>query len=408
MKQRNILLALLVALSVITFLDRLCISVAGPRMQKELGISPEQWGWVLGAFVLAYGLFEIPTGAMGDSMGQRRVLTRIVLWWSVFTMLTGSVSSLVPLVIIRFLFGAGEAGAYPNIAGVISRWFPGDSRARAQGFIWGASRAGGALAPWIVVPLQLQFGWRAAFWAFGALGILWCAVWWFWYRDRAVDAAGSIGHGPAPWGTLFRSPQLWLIIAMYFSQAWGSWFYFNWLPTFLVKGRGFTEGEMGFFSAFPFLLASASNIAGGFLSDFAVRKLGPRRGRTIVGSLGLAASAVLLATTALSTGKTTTIVLLSLGFGVADLMLPSAWAICLDVGGPHAGSVTGAMNMAGQFGGFLCTVVFGHIVGRTGDYNLPLFIIAVMVGTGAILFSRIDATRPLAAGRQPAAAEGIR
>ena len=144
-KKRSIVLILLVLVSVITFLDRLAIAVAGPRMQDELGITPERWGWVLGAFVLTYGLFEIPTGAMGDRIGHRKVLTRIVVWWSAFTFLTGSVSGFVPLLITRLLFGVGEAGAYPNIAGVIARWFPPGERARAQGFIWGASRAG---APW--------------------------------------------------------------------------------------------------------------------------------------------------------------------------------------------------------------------------------------------------------------------
>ena len=189
-KKRSIVLILLVLVSVITFLDRLAIAVAGPRMQDELGITPERWGWVLGAFVLAYGLFEIPTGAMGDRIGQRKVLTRIVVWWSVFTFLTGSVSGFVPLLITRFLFGVGEAGAYPNIAGGIARWFPPGERARAQGFIWGASRAGGALAPLLVLPIQEAFGWRASFWIFGAVGLVWAVVWYWWYRDDPAAQPG--------------------------------------------------------------------------------------------------------------------------------------------------------------------------------------------------------------------------
>src|SRR4051794_26510424 len=153
-RKRSVVLVLLVLVSVLTFLDRLAIAVAGPRMQDELGIPPGRWGWVLGAFVLAYGLFEIPTGALGDRAGRRKVLTRIVLWWSAFTCLTGSVSAFLPLLVTRFLFGAGEAGAYPNMAGCVARWFPPIERARTQGFIWGASRAGGALAPLLVVPIQ--------------------------------------------------------------------------------------------------------------------------------------------------------------------------------------------------------------------------------------------------------------
>ena len=140
MNKRHGVLAFLVVLAIITFLDRISISVAAPRIQEELHITPARWGWVLGAFVLAYGIFEVPTGAMGDRGGQRRVLTRIVVWWSAFTCLTGLATSYPILLVTRFLFGAGEAGAYPNIAGALAKWFPVTERARTQGFIWPASR----------------------------------------------------------------------------------------------------------------------------------------------------------------------------------------------------------------------------------------------------------------------------
>jgi MFS family permease len=382
---RGPLLALLVALAIITFLDRLCISVAGPRMQDELGIGPDRWGWVLGAFVLSYGLFEIPTGAMGDRFGQRSVLARIVLWWSAFTALTGFASGFAPLVATRFLFGAGEAGAYPNMAGVVSRCLPASDRAAAQGYIWGASRFGGALSPLLVVPLQAALGWRACFWIFGAVGVAWAVVWWWLYRDPPTVATAR----PAPWGLIARSGQVWTIVAMYGCYAWGTWFYFAWLPTYLVKGRGFTTGEMAVFASLPFLLGTVANLAGGHLSDFACRKLGPRRGRTIVGTVCLAVAAVLIVATATTASREATVVLLTLGFGVMDLMLPSAWAICLDVGGANVGAVSGVMNTAGQLGGFLCTVLFGELVARTGDYNLPLFAIAAMVALASVLFHRI-------------------
>jgi MFS family permease len=167
------------------------------------------------------------------------------------------------------------------------------------------------------------------------------------------------------------------------------------LHTYLVRGRGFTQQELAIFSALPFVLGAAANIAGGYLSDIATRRLGLRRGRRLVGSASLSVAACLLVATALSSGKTAVIVLLALGFGVMDLMLPTAWAICLDIGGRHAGAVTGAMNTAGQAGGFLCTIVFGYVVGSFHDYNLPLFVIAFMLLTSAVLFTRIDPARPL-------------
>lgn len=407
-RKRHIVLAMLVLLGAITFLDRLCIAVAGPRVQSELGIPPEQWGWVLGAFVLSYGIFEIPTGALGDRIGQRKVLTRVVLWWSAFTALTGSVSTFSALVAVRFLFGAGEAGAYPNISGSIARWFPATERARTQGFVWGASRGGGALAPLLVVPLQQAYGWRAAFWIFGAAGIVWAAVWWFWYRDRPREQPGITGqelaeigdtvptsHGTAPWRAILRSRQLWLIVVMYWFYVWGSWFYFSWLHTWLVLGRGFTETEMGIFSALPFLLGALGNIAGGYLSDRMVRRYGLRIGRRVVSCASLAGASLLILATAFSSTKTSAIVLLTLGFGVMDLMLPSAWAVCLDIGREHAGVVAGAMNTSGQFGGFVCTVLFGYIVKATGNYNTPLFVISAMVMISAILFAWIDASKSL-------------
>lgn len=362
-------------------------------MQAELNISTERWGWVLGAFVLAYGLFEIPTGVMGDRSGHRRVLTRIVLWWSVFTALTGAATGFGFLIVTRFLFGAGEAGAYPNMSGVIARWFPAKERAQAQGFIWGASRAGGALAPLLVIPIQQAFGWRTSFWLFGAVGALWCLVWFWWYRDSAPEEV-AVEHS-LDWSILYRSRQLWTIILMYGTYAWGSWFYFSWLHTYLVKGRGFTESEMAYASSLPFVLGAIANIAGGFLSDYAVRKLGPKRGRTTVGSTCLAIAACFLIATALTSGKLMAIVLLTVGFGVMDLMLPSAWAICVDIAGHHSGAVTGAMNSAGQLGGFVCTVMFGYVTTYYESYNAPLFVIAGMLLVSAYLFSRIDAMQPL-------------
>ncbi|MBI4890944.1 MAG: MFS transporter [Acidobacteria bacterium] len=409
MKTRNLVLALLVLLSVITFLDRLAIAAAGPRMQQELGLDPKQWGWILGAFVLAYGVFEIPTGAMGDRMGQRRVITRIVVWWSVFTALTGAVSGFVPLLATRFLFGAGEAGAYPNMAASVARWFPRMERARAQGFVWGGSRAGGALAPLLVVPLQARFGWRASFWILGVIGVAWASVWWWWYRDLPAQSGrvseeelAEIGsssnaetHEAAPWGRLLRSRQLWLILGMYSSYAWSSWFYFSWLHTYLVRGRGFSYDQMAVISALAFAFGAAANLAGGYVGDLAVRKLGVKRGRRMIGCASLSAGAVLLLATALTRDQVSATVLISLGLGVTDLMLPSAWATCVDIGGRYTGTVTGAMNSAGQLGGFLCTVLFGYIVALSGSYDLPLVVIAAMLTLSAVLFSRIDSSRPL-------------
>jgi MFS transporter, ACS family, glucarate transporter len=393
---RRTVLLLLVLLAVITFLDRIAIASAGPRIQAELGISPQLWGWILGSFVLSYGLFEIPTGALGDRLGQRRVLTRIVIWWSVFTGLTGAAVSSGQLLAIRFLFGAGEAGAYPNMSGALARWFSAEERARTQGYIWAASRFGGALAPVLVVPLQRSLGWRPAFAIFGFVGMVWAIAWRFLYRDPAESSSGSNGrHAAIPWRILVRRPQLALLFVMYFCYAWGSWFYFSWFPVYLVKGAGFTEAQMSIFSALPFLLGTAGNLIGGHLSDFLVVRFGLKAGRRVVGTVSLSASALLLFAMTMTRNHAAIVLFSSLGFGIADLMLPAAWAVCLDIGRSYAGLVTGVMNTAGQLGGFVCSVLFGYAVAATGSYNVPVWGVAVMVMIAAVLFTRIDPTRPL-------------
>src|ERR1039458_5723651 len=178
---------------VITYLDRVCISVAGPRIQEALNIGPLGWSWVTGLFTLAYAVFEIPSGAMGDRIGPRRVLTRIVLWWSAFTSLTGMMTGFYPLLATRFFFGMGEAGAFPNASVAVARWFPAQERGRAFGTFLMASQLGGALAPLMVVPIQARYGWRASFYVFGVLGVAWSAVWYGWFRDSPAEKA-SVGE----------------------------------------------------------------------------------------------------------------------------------------------------------------------------------------------------------------------
>ena len=201
-KNRHRVTGLLVLLFAITYLDRVCISVAGPRMQEDPHIDPIGWGWVTGIFTLSYCLFEIPTGTLADRIGPRRVLTRIVLWWSAFTSLTGAMTSYYPLLLARFFFGAGEAGTFPSAAVVVSRWFPPAQRATMCGVTLMASQIGGAVAPLLVVPIQIRYGWRASFFVFGLLGVGWAIV--AGHRGSAIprrkkagEAIGATSHGAA-------------------------------------------------------------------------------------------------------------------------------------------------------------------------------------------------------------------
>jgi predicted MFS family arabinose efflux permease len=378
-------------------------------MQQDLAIPPDLWGWVVGAFAFSYAAFEIPTGALGDRLGPRRVLTRIVVWWSVFTSLTGTVSNYFLLLATRFCFGAGEAGAYPNSSTAISRWFPAAERGRAQGLVWMASRVGGAVSPFLVIPIQSRWGWRASFWVFGVLGLVWAAVWFSWFRDHPAEKGGigpeelkEIGGGarPArhhalPWKSVLRKWNFWAILLMYHTYCWGSFFYLSWMHTYLAKGRGFSDADLARLSWIPFCFGGIANALGGVASDRLIRRIGLKWGRRLIGIGGLGASALFTLATIVTESKIAAVVFLGLGYAGSDFMLPSAWAVCLDVGRKHAGAVTGAMNTAGQVGSFLTSVAFGYLVKAFGSYDAPLVPMAAMLAASAALWFQIDPTREL-------------
>ena len=391
---------MLVILGMVTFLDRINISVAGSSIMHDLHLSPAQWGWVQSAFILSYGLLQIPMGALGDRFGHRNILAAIVLWWSAFTAFTGMAGGLMSLLAIRFMFGIGEAGSSPCSTGVISRWFEKDEVGKAQGYVWAASRMGGALTPFVVIPVMVTVGWRAAFYLLGALGVVWAIVWWLYYRDsRETSRASSLRNTSStislPWSSILGNRQFWLICGMYFFYAFGSWFFFSWFPTFMELGRGFDKTELTYAVAVPFIMSMMGNIAGGHLTDRLTKRYGIKIGRKALGSTSLAVSAVCMFLAAFIPGKMAVFVFLSLCFGIFDLMLPSAWALCIDLGKRHAGTISGAMNTAGNIGGFCCGILFGELVQQSGNYNLPLYMIAVMLIISAILFFFINPEKPI-------------
>ena len=387
---------MLVILGMVTFLDRINISVAGSSIMHDLNLSPAQWGWVQSAFILSYGLMQIPMGALGDRFGHRSILAAIVIWWSAFTAFTGMAGGLMSLLVIRFMFGIGEAGSSPCSTGVISRWFEKDEVGKAQGYVWAASRMGGALTPFVVIPVMMTVGWRAAFYLLGALGIIWAIVWWLYYKDT-INTIGTIDTEKPrlPWSSILRNRQFWLICGMYFFYAFGSWFFFSWFPTFMELGRGFDKTELTYAVAVPFIMSMIGNITGGHLTDRLTQRYGIKIGRKALGSTSLAVSAICMFLAAFIPGKMAVFVFLSLCFGIFDLMLPSAWALCIDLGKRHAGTVSGAMNTAGNIGGFCCGILFGELVQQSGNYNLPLYMIAVMLIISAVLFAFINPEKPI-------------
>jgi MFS transporter, ACS family, glucarate transporter len=415
---RRLVMVGLFLLSIITYLDRVCISVAAPAMQKELGMTPSQLGLVFGIFTLAYGLLEVPGGWMGDRFGPRRVLTRIVVWWSVFTALTGTVTNFTMLLAVRFLFGAGEAGAYPNSSAAISRWFPTVERARAHGLVWMASRLGGALAPLLVIPLQRAFGWRSVFHIFSVVGLIWAVGWYIWFRDDPKEKSGVneaelviIGAGGdsrprLPFRAILSDPNLWAVMLMYHCFCYGSYWYIAWTPTYLVEAKNMSGATLAAYSALPFLLGALANGVGGLVGDSLVKKLGLKAGRRIVGMAGVGLGGVFMLASLFIGNAYVAATVLALGFAASDFMLPTCWAVCLDIGKESAGTVTGAMNMAGQMGATLMSYGFGVMVEMYG-WNWPLVAIAGLSFLSALIWLKIDPTRPIRAAEPEPVGAGV-
>jgi len=389
--RRSLYLLLLCLLAIITYLDRVCISVAGPRMQDALHISPEQWGFVGTAFLIGYALFEIPSGHLGDRIGARKVLTRIVLWWSVFTAATGLVSAFPTLLAVRFLFGAGEAGAFPNASVAVSHWFSPATRGRAFGLFIMCTQLGGALSPLLVVPIQQRFGWRSSFYVFATLGIVWALVWFSQFRDRSATAPQKHLAPRTEWKPIFASRTLWLIMAVTFGYVYTMGFYQTWFHTYLVKGHAFTENSLSL-SALPYLFGAAANFVGGFTCDWLAARSGIRWSRRGVGMAGLAFAAISLTLTLFVTNPMAIILCLSFAYAGITFQQPAVFAACLDIGGTRCGIVSGFMNTAGQIGAAISSTAFGYIVTAWHSYNAPLVPMAILLAAGVVLWLRVDVT----------------
>jgi len=332
-----------------------------------------------------------------------------VLWWSAFTMLTGLAQGLRSLVAIRFLFGAGEAGAFPNVVRSFSMWFPARERGMANGVLFFGSRLGGALTAPAALLLIRQWGWRPSFIAFGTLGIVWAVAWYRSYRDRPrdhpdvddaelawIEQDTGRHDGMAvrtPWRRLLTSRNLYAICAMYFAFGYGLYFYFTWLPTYLIAELHFSPLAGGVFASLPFLLAGVANLAGGWCTDHLARTRGLRAARVTLGCLAFSTCAALILASTAVAAPVSKAVLLAFALASADFALSACWAVCLDVGSHHVGVVTGFMNTFGNLGGLVGPVVVGLMVDRLGSWTLPLYVTAAVYVAGALAWLAIDPMR---------------
>jgi MFS family permease len=378
---RFIVLGVLCLLSAILYLDRICMSAAVDSIQTDLGLTNTQSSYVLMAFTLAYGLFEVPTGRWGDRLGARRVLTRISLWWSAFTAMTGACTGLWMLVGVRFLFGAGEAGAFPNVARVLSRWFPDDERGRAQGVLLASSAIGGALAPFLAAVLIQAMGWRWTFAAFGAVGAAWAAGFWWWFRDNpaahpAVDAVelarigrratGDAVHTSIPWAAVVRNPSvraLGLIMAM---GSFNSYIYFSWYPKYVKDGRHIEPTEAGLMASTVLALGAIGTLVGGLAVDRFVVRDGGTRGRRVMGGVCFLAASAMLACALCMRDPWPAAGFTALSCLAAQATQPLWWSCAIGISGRHVGALFGLMNMVGVFGAMSSQYLPGAIADAMG------------------------------------------
>lgn len=405
---RRIVLGLTLLLVAVAYLDRVCIATAAPTIRRELGLDAEQMGFVFSAFTLSYALFEVPSGYFADRFGPRLALTRIVAWWSIMTAATGLAAGFASLLALRFLFGIGEAGAFPSTARVYARWLPERERGWAFGLAIATGAVGGALTMKLVVWLLSWTTWRVAFAIFGAVGFAWAAIWWTFFTDdprahprmgeeelRIIGESSARGPDRVPWGLVVRNKSLLVLCFMYAGAIYGWYFYLTWLPTYLKEARGFDLARAGTLSSLPLLGIAAGVWGGGYASDRLAARHGPA-GRRLPGVIGfpLAALATLAAATTSSSEAAAWFLTAAAGFGAAGVA--PAWAVCLEIGGEHAGVISGAMNMFGNLGGTLCPIVVGYSVQRFSSWRLALGTVAALYVTSAVLWLLVDPGRKVA------------
>ncbi len=416
-------LALACALAVVTYIQRIGFSVGAPEIKRSLGLDDAQVGYLMSAFLVAYGCFQVPGGLLGDRFGGRRVLTVLVLGWS---LLTGAVALavLLPpvaalpfvfLLVLRFLFGMFQAGGFPTVGRVIADWMPVTERGFAQGAIWMFSRWGGALIPFLLAWLFGICGsWPVPFVLIAVLGVVWCAVFWPWFRNRPEEmpqvnrgernliAAGRSTapyvSGPVPWSRMVGSLNVWSLCLMYGFTGFSGNFFTNMLPLYLSEHRHLPSDGAAWrwLSALPLAAGSVACILGGSASDGAIRRWGNRKwGRRYIGLLGLGMAGPAFLATLWTQDVWVLGLLLTLTFFGNDLSMGPAWASCADIGERYTGTLSGAMNMVSALAGACGTALAGYLF-RQGHPELVFIIFAGVYVLAALCWLGVDVTRRLA------------
>ncbi|HKU91608.1 MAG TPA: MFS transporter [Steroidobacteraceae bacterium] len=411
-RARYVVMAFMVTLAMVTYLDRACIGAMAPKIAEEFALDEAQMSWVFFAFILAYAIFEIPTARWADARGAKSVLTRIVSWWSVFTIATAGAFNYYSLLATRFLFGAGEAGAWPCVARVMSRWIPKKTRGTAKGLFFAGAYASAAVAAFIVPVLLTHMTWRSILVTFGGVGFVWVIAWQRWFRneptehpaaneaERALIIADRPAEAPHPhgwpfWRQLLRQRNVLLLCVAYMPNCATFYFCITWLPTYLMKRHGFEKAELGFVSMLPLGLSILTQFLGGFFSDEIAKRYGLGAGRRTPGIAGYLLAAVCICSAAVATAPVTAAVLIAFAAATCMLTTATSWSTCVDIGREHSATVSATMNTSGQIAAMASAPVVGYSVKWLGDWNMPFWLLGGLFVVGATCWAFIDPKKPV-------------
>lgn len=399
-------------LALIVLFDRILMSVAKDPVAEALSLSDKQMGWVMSIFALGYALFQAPAGLLADKYGPRKVLTAVVTLWSLFTALTGAVWNYGILLVVRFFFGVGEAGAFPGIARAMYSWIPPNERGIVNGINFSGGRIGAAIALPIVAWLIELTGWRMTFVILGLFGIFWGILWYLWFRDDPAKHSGmtreevehiesSIGEiskgeeGKLSFNKLFKSKSMWLLMGQYFSSNFTFFFCLTWLFPHIKMKYNLEAVEAGLYASAPLIFGTLGNWFSGFLVDFIYKKNKWALSRKLPAIIGFSLASIGILASVYMTEVTGAVIFISMAVFGADMTLSPSWSTCIDIGKQHSGAVSGTMNMAGNIGSFLTALAFPYLLAFTGS-EVPFFFLAAALNLIAIfLWLNIKPQNPL-------------
>jgi sugar phosphate permease len=411
MKVRYLILGIMCLMYFIAYIDRVNISVAGPLLRQEMGLSPTQLGLVFSAFAYPYAAMQILGGWLADKFGPRLVLTVLSLIWAAATIMSGLAWGVASLVVFRFLLGIGEGGAFPTATRAFTYWMPLGERGFAQGITHSFARLGGAVTPPIVLAIVAAYSWRESFIVLGVISLIWTILYLWLFRNTPLehkwikpDELAEIGvrseemkkaaKSKTPWKEMIS--KMWLVTFVDFCYGWSLWVFLTWLPSYLKDARGFDLKQLALFTSLPLMAGVVGDTLGGVISDRIYKRTGnlklARRALLVIG-LGGALAFILPAV--YTDSPVTAVVLLSASFFFLELTNAVLWSLPIDIAGRFAGTAGGMMNTGFGIAGMISPTVFGFLIEKTGSYEIPFAISAALLAVGAVCTFFIDPTNKI-------------